>query len=197
VPAGRVSDGIEAELRSRAPRLTVDASGNVGRRGDGAVHLHVSGRRRRVAEEEPANGGVGAVGRDEDVAALRAPVGEPRGDSVVVLLGADTFGAELDRVLADDVDEGAMKLGAAKAERRRPELPRHGACGVTDDVAASAVAELHLLDRRCDSLDSLERSDLGEDARAVRPEAQSVADLEVAEGAGLLEDRRVDVRAAK
>jgi hypothetical protein len=90
-----------------------------------------------------------------------------------------------------------MKLGAAKTECRRSQLPRHGGGRVAHDPAAADVAELHLLDGRTDAFDRLERADLAEDPRPVWPEAQAMSNLEVAQRAGTLENRGLDVGTAE
>src|SRR6266511_3480576 len=197
IPTRGIANRIEAELRSWGPNLAVHAARNVRRRGDRPVHLRVPGRGRPIADQERPDGGAGAVGRDEDVTALRPSVGEPCGDPVFGLVDTDALGVELDRVLADHVEQRPMKRGATKAERRRAELPSDGTGRMVDDAPAPDVAELHPLDRRRDALDAFERPDACEDPRPVRPKAQAVPDLEVADRACPLEDLRVEVGTAK
>ena len=115
--------------------------------------------------------------------ATTRPAGESRRDSVVVLVETDAVGAEFDCVAADYVEQRPMKLGATKAERRRAELPSDGTGGVVDDQTPSEIAEFHPFDRRRDALDALERPDVCEDPRPVRPKAQAVSHLEVADRA--------------
>ena len=90
-----------------------------------------------------------------------------------------------------------MKLGAPKAERRPAQPASDRAGGMTDDPTSSDIAKLHLLDHCADGLDGFERTHLREDAGRVRPDGQSVSELELSDAALAFEDRGLDVRTAK